>query len=281
VVVERDHPEPARVEAVVQGAVVPGAGLLVAHRSFAVVEGLDTDHVREERARVGPCPGRHLPQAELVRHRRAETTAVDEVLAVELLALVRPQHDAVRAAVDVLDAGGQPAVRAVADREVEQVGVGVLAEQVALGAVPLRDHQLVDLLGVLRLALGVVHEPEVLLAAAHRRDLLLHAAEAGQRGDLRHLVAVGDELDHRRGVRDRRLAHREARVQARVDDQCLDAVPCEHRGQRPARHSRAEDDDVVAVVLRVHVSPFKSQSGGSLVAAVPVTSLPAQSRCRR
>ncbi len=165
--------------------------------------------------------------------------------------MLRAQDRALfRVDVDLGDAGREPCVGAVRERHVEQVRVDVLPEQVGLGAQVDRDHQLVDLLRVLRLPLAVVDEAEVLLLAAVGGDLLDGALVVRQGLELGHVVTLRDEPGHARGVRDGRLAHRETRMGARVQDEGLHPVAREHRAQHAPGHAAAEDRHVVPVCLR-------------------------------
>src|SRR6185369_17273174 len=132
-IVERDHPEPAAVEDVVQGPLVPAgreAELLVLPQR--VVVGADALEMGEDGARLGAQPGGRLAQIQLVGEQRAVARAVDQEAGVELFAPAGAQDDAVVADLQVRDVGLLMVDGAMPDGGVDHVEVDVLPVEMAL-----------------------------------------------------------------------------------------------------------------------------------------------------
>lgn len=259
-VAERDHPEPAAVEDVVQGALVPPARLPAGPPGRGVVVRRHPGHVGVQAARPVVPGGRLLAQPQLAGHRGAGPARVHDVPHGGLRAVGRAQpRPAVRLDAHALDAGPGAGAHfgAGAPGQREQPGVDVLPVQVRrVGHDGGVDH-LVHLAGVLEQPGAVQHEAHV---AQHpragrqgARDLLGRA----QGGDLRHVVAPGDGPGQGRAVGHHRLAHGEPRARCRLQQQRPDAGPGQDRREQRAREAASDHADVVLrravpTVRRVH-----------------------------
>lgn len=248
VVVERNHPEPAALEHVVQGPLVPTPALPLDLED--VVERLDPEHVRVEAARMRLEAARLFTQRELGRERRAGPAAVDHVPAGEPFALGGGHRDAVLVRV-VFRHGRLLADRAaVFDRGLQQVGVDVLPVIMALR--PPRqfgDDALRELLRIVLLAGLVEYEAEVALDARARCDVPLRRIERRDVVKLRNAVAIGDDAVHQGRLGDRRFADREPRVRRLLDDQYAKPLPGQDGAHLGARHARAENDHIEVVAV--------------------------------
>ncbi len=247
-VVEGDDPEPAAFDEVVQGAAVPLGGRPLADRVVGdVVERLDADVVGEHRAGVVLEACGLLAQGELLRQRGAEAARVDEVLGPEHLAVLAGDGDAVVVEVEI---GGEPVLpgrAAVLGGDVEVVLVAVLAEEVAGVGEDLGDDEHRRLLRVGLAALLVLDEPEGLLLAVVRADVVgdrLGAEQMAELGDVEARLENVQPLDE---LRRHRLPHREPGVLTGVDEDHLGALAGQDRPGDRAGQARSQDEDVAVL----------------------------------
>lgn len=248
VVVERNHPEPAAREHVVQGPLVPAPALPLDLED--VVERLDPEHVRVEAARVRLEATRLFAELELDRERRAGAAAVDHVPAGEPFALGGGHRDAVFVGVVFGHVRLLANRAAVFDGGLQQVGVDVLPVIVALRTPrQLGNDALRELFRVVLLAGFMEHEAEVALDARARRDVTLRRVERRDVVELRNAVAIGDDAVHERRLGDRRFADREPRVRRLLDDQHAKLLLGQDGSHLGAGHARAEDDHVEVMAI--------------------------------
>src|SRR6266478_1195879 len=247
----------------VQSALGEGVFELVfLSRSAHLVVHLDVHHMSED----GPAVGfeelcRISSQAKFVGDRRSKARRVDEVLCRELLSLMGRNRHLIAGNLKIDDFRLLSGFCPILNRYGEQVGVGVLAEEMAVW--PQRRRQsrvLVRFFRVLLLPLTLIEKAKGTLHSAGGTDVIAELVKGAEVGDFGDVVFRRQDLESKTCVGSCSLANSEPRVLRGIDHQHSDAVPRENGSEQPAADASSKNNNAL-VIFGCHVSPSQSPFG--------------------